>query len=112
MCELHEPWFDMAAVSWELPDDLTSSWATGDISTDLALPPHNPYVPTDFTLKGPPPAAAAAGGDAAAGGEGEKQQQEIAALPAWVLSPVGGRPSSINVLLSSPPGMILDAQGV
>ena len=110
---LHEPWFNMEAVRWQLPDDIIGSWASADVSSDLALPPANPYVPTDFTLKSPAAAAAAAGG---AHGQPDNQQQqqqqvEIACLPQWLLDPVGGRPSAVGVLLATPPDMLMDTTG-
>jgi hypothetical protein len=128
---LHEPWFDMQAIQWQLPADVIAGWASADVSTDLALPPPNPFVPTDFTLKGTPAAAGAgadADGTAAAAAAGahasgaaaaqtqqqqaqQQQEQEIASLPAWVLAPVGGRPAAVSVLLATPPAMILDKPG-
>lgn len=119
---LHEPWFDMQAIRWQLPADVITDWASADVSTDMALPPPNPFVPTDFTLKATP-AAGTANGVAAAGADvsragsqphqqaQQQQEQEIASLPAWVLAPVGGRPATVSVLLATPPAMILDKPG-
>jgi len=108
---VHEPWFDMDAVKWQLPESLTGSWASADVSADLALPPPNPFVPTDFTLKGTPAAAAAAADGGTAAAEQQQQQKEIEGLPQWVLCKVGGQPGAINTLLATPPEMIVDKPG-
>jgi hypothetical protein len=110
---LHEPWFNMEAVRWQLPDDIIGGWASADVSSDLALPPANPYVPTDFTLKGTTTAAAAAVGvDGQPDNQQQQQQQaEIACLPRWLLDPVGGRPGGVGVLLATPPDMLIDTTG-
>jgi hypothetical protein len=140
MSDVHEPWFNMQAVRWQLPEIVISGWCKSvtngceqagaaaaaaeggeDGGDGLAFPPPNPYIPVDFSLKGPAAAAAAGLGEAAAGDGGapqdqqqqqqQKQQQEISSLPPWVLSKVGGRPGHVDVLLSTPPDMILDQPG-
>jgi hypothetical protein len=108
---LHEPWFGMEAVKWQVPQTLTVDWAAADVSADLGLPPPNPYIPTDFTVK-PDQQQPAAADAAVAPDQQQQQQQHIAALPPWVVAPVGGRPASVSVLLSTPPSMILDKPGV
>jgi hypothetical protein len=148
MSDVHEPWFNMQAVRWQLPESVTSGWsngvtngcvtcvtgpgaaeqagsaaAAGGEGEGLAFPPPNPFIPTDFSLKGGAAAAAAAAGqEASAAGDGgggtahdhqqqRQQQQEISSLPPWVLTSVGGRPGYVDVLLSTPPDMILDQPG-
>jgi secreted Zn-dependent insulinase-like peptidase len=78
--EIREPWFGLDAISAELPRELTDWWAgvggaaaaAADeaaaaaalpIPRELALPPPNPFVPTDFAL-------------VAAGGQGDGVAQQ------------------------------------
>lgn len=46
-----EPWFNMEGASMQLPEQLVSSWHDADVSSDLSLPPPNPYLPCDFSIK-------------------------------------------------------------
>jgi hypothetical protein len=114
-----EPWFAMEALRCPLPDALTQQWAEGDVADELALPPRNPFITTDFTLKaaaasdggcttGAAAAEAAGRGGGGAGGEAAA----AAALPAWVLAGGGGRPAHLDCVLSAPPAMIVDEPGV
>lgn len=43
----------------QLPEAMTSAWAAAAPSPQLHLPPPNPYIPTDFSLRVPPAAAGA-----------------------------------------------------
>lgn len=46
-----EPWFSFPFASCSLPSDLVEAWGTtGAWSTDLRLPPRNPYLPTNFDI--------------------------------------------------------------
>lgn len=63
-----EPWFGMEAVAMQLPGSLCACWESADVAPDLALPPRNAYIPTDFRLKGAAAAQQLPGGAAAAEG--------------------------------------------
>lgn len=45
-----EPWFEIPFVEVQIPDSLLQSWAAAVPSADLALPPQNSYIPSDFSL--------------------------------------------------------------
>ncbi|KAF5827025.1 Metalloenzyme, LuxS/M16 peptidase-like protein [Dunaliella salina] len=46
-----EPWFNMESAWVQVPDELCRTWATSPPPPSLKLPPPNPYIPTDFTIK-------------------------------------------------------------
>jgi hypothetical protein len=98
--EFTEPWFKMDALSVKLPDSLTGSWAGSAVADDLALPPPNPYIPSDFELKSDGSATAAAAADG---------KQLLAAVAPWML--VGGAAAQPEMLLAAPPVMLLDEPG-
>ncbi|CAG9464481.1 unnamed protein product [Pedinophyceae sp. YPF-701] len=66
----HEPWFDLDYVVRDVAAADIEEWATATPAEDLALPPHNSYVPTDFSVLspeqdcGPAPLHASPGPDA------------------------------------------------
>jgi hypothetical protein len=66
-----EPWFEMQGACAELPQQLRDSWAEAAVDPELALPPPNPYLPSDFSLKSPPTAEPAT--EAAADVKGGKE---------------------------------------
>jgi secreted Zn-dependent insulinase-like peptidase len=92
-----EPWFKMDALSVKLPESLTGGWADSAVADDLALPPPNPYIPSDFELKTDGSAAAA------------DSKQLLAAVEPWML--VGGAAAQPDMLLAAPPAMLLDEPG-
>lgn len=98
-----EPWFGMEAASLRLPEELTRSWAEAEASADLALPPPNPYIPSDFSLccdAGGAAAPAAAGGAVGGAGEG-------VVVEGWLAEVAKGLP----VVLATPPDMLVDEPG-
>lgn len=102
-----EPWFNMEALSILLPDSVTAGWAQAEIAADLALPPQNPYIPSDFVLRAPGGAAAAAdtvksSTSVSGGGAAE------ASVEPWML--VGGA-AALPQLLAQPPLMLVDEPG-
>jgi nardilysin len=84
-----EPWFDLEALSVEVPRSLSLSWS-GSRSTTMHLPPVNPYVPSNFELRATP-------ADVEADRRQAVEIQESNQLPA---------------LLSTPPVMICDEPGL
>jgi hypothetical protein len=92
-----EPWFKMDALSVNLPESLIGGWAESAVADDLALPPPNPYIPSDFELKTDGSAAAA------------DSKQLLAAVEPWML--VGGAAAQPDMLLAAPPAMLLDEPG-
>ncbi len=50
-----EPWFKLDYIEADIPADVIKSWETASlpdsIPKELALPPRNEFIPTDFTLK-------------------------------------------------------------
>ncbi|GAX76258.1 hypothetical protein CEUSTIGMA_g3702.t1 [Chlamydomonas eustigma] len=46
-----EPWFQLESVCMEIPPSMSAGWSVQDVSPQLHLPPPNPYLPTDFTLR-------------------------------------------------------------
>jgi hypothetical protein len=93
-----EPWFKMDALSVKLPDSLTGGWAESAVADDLALPPPNPYIPSDFELKTDGSSAAAV-----------DSKQLLAAVERWML--VGGAVAQPEMVLAAPPAMLLDEPG-
>jgi secreted Zn-dependent insulinase-like peptidase len=83
---IREPWFDMEAVSAQLPQEMCSTWATQQAAEDMRLPPPNPYVATDFSLR------------------------ELQQAPAQHSS-CSSLPGTIPVL-PGPPTMVLDVPGL
>jgi hypothetical protein len=96
-----EPWFKLDALSVKLPDSLTGSWAESAVADDLALPPPNPYIPSDFELK--------TDGSTAAAAAAADSKQLLAAVAPWML--VGGAAAKPDMLLAAPPAMLLDEPG-
>lgn len=45
-----EPWFEMPYQQAPIPAAVLQQWASAQPSPELALPPRNPYVATDFAL--------------------------------------------------------------
>lgn len=101
-----EPWFDFPFVQAQLPADVLRSWAAAAPSPDIALPPRNDYLPTDFELRCEAAGAAADGPAAAAaaqqqnGGANGKQADGGAAAAAV--------PSGFP----TPPALLLDEPGL
>ena len=57
-----EPWFEMSYLCAPISDDIITCWNNATHSSELELPPVNPYVATDFALRsGAPPNDVAAG---------------------------------------------------
>lgn len=46
-----EPWFDVPHITKPIPEPLLEQWASQSPGSDLALPPKNNFIPTDFTLR-------------------------------------------------------------
>ena len=46
-----EPWFELPFVAAAVPEALLSEWEACTPSPELALPPRNSYLPTDFSLR-------------------------------------------------------------
>lgn len=46
-----EPWFDVPYVTKPIPEALLEQWGSQAPGSDLALPPKNNFIPTDFTLR-------------------------------------------------------------
>lgn len=46
-----EPWFDVPYVTKPIPTAVLEQWASQAPGSDLALPPKNSFIPTDFTLR-------------------------------------------------------------
>ena len=59
-----EPWFKLEAGSAPLPEQLVRSWMEAERAHELTLPPQNPYIPSDFSLR-----------NVQGGGEGGKDKQ-------------------------------------
>lgn len=49
-----EPWFGFDFVTFDLQPALLQQWASPSISPELALPPPNTFIATDFALVGGP----------------------------------------------------------
>ena len=47
-----EPWFDLPYVATSVPKALLADWEAAVPSPELALPPRNSYLPSDFSLRG------------------------------------------------------------
>ena len=54
-----EPWFDLPYVEIDIPKSFMGQWKQidSDYSKGLQLPPHNNFIPTDFSLKCENPAS-------------------------------------------------------
>ncbi|KAG2444954.1 hypothetical protein HXX76_001690 [Chlamydomonas incerta] len=81
-----EPWFGLQVVVAQLPDALCAEWASQPALPELTLPPRNPYLPTDFSLRCDDP---------------DVPPEPPAELPAGVTS-----------LLATPPQLLLDRPGL
>ena len=92
---LTEPWFGMEAVTLELPAWLTESWAAAPVPPELALPPPNPYIPSDFSLAC----------DAEAGGP------ERAAAAADAAAAAAAVAAGVPAVLATPPELVIDEPG-
>jgi hypothetical protein len=95
-----EPWFGMEAIALPLPDALTAAWAAAPPAPELALPPRNPYIPSDFSLccdAGTDGATAAAAAGAA--GPADAEAEALAAA------------EGLPVVLATPPVLVLDEPG-
>jgi hypothetical protein len=90
----HEPWFDMEALAGPLPQETCDAWGAQQPALDMRLPPPNPYVATDFSLREleelPP------------------QQQQLAGAAVAPAEP----PPGVTPVLAGPPAVILDAPGL
>ncbi len=84
----------------QIPDSVTSSWETCSLSPELHLPPANPYIATDFTLR----ALTAVKGQTAQTPETlvAAAQQEATAL---------AQEQGLPVVLATPPKLIKDGPG-
>jgi hypothetical protein len=113
----------------QLPDQLCSYWAAAAPPSSLRLPPHNPYIATDFSLRclganggvsqtmtwQSPAAASADGGDAACAAAGAEPPQKTAvaeaeaaeARDASALAAKLGLP----LVMATPPRMVVDKPG-
>lgn len=108
---LTEPWFNMEAVSVQLAEQLTASWHQAEPADDLALPPQNPYIPSDFELKSDNQPSAAGDG---AMQQQQEQQDGILGLESlihsWML--IDGDAAKPSVVLAQPPAMLVDEPGM
>ena len=59
-----EPWFKFPYAAAALPAATVEAWAAAPRPADLALPPKNEYLPSDFTLRCDEAGTAAAADDA------------------------------------------------
>ena len=46
-----EPWFDVPYLTKPISDDLLEQWSCQAAGPELALPPKNNFIPTDFALR-------------------------------------------------------------
>ncbi|CAI8005905.1 Nardilysin [Geodia barretti] len=54
-CPLKEEWFGTPYSSEDLPASWKDAWQDPEVPDYLHLPPPNPFIATDFTIKQPPP---------------------------------------------------------
>lgn len=47
----HEPWFGMPYISRPVPEEILAQWGSAPVTPELQLPPHNNFIPTDFSLR-------------------------------------------------------------
>ncbi|KAG2448487.1 hypothetical protein HYH02_006378 [Chlamydomonas schloesseri] len=81
-----EPWFGLQVVVAQLPDSLCAEWALQPPLPELALPPRNPYLPKDFSLRCDDP--------------------DVGPEPPVQLPP------GVSSLLATPPQLLLDRPGL
>jgi hypothetical protein len=113
-----EPWFGMEGAALRLPEQLTGSWAEAKVAADLALPPPNPYIPSDFSLcadavgapappqNGVPPQQQNGGLSPSPRGGALVGEASQGALEGWQDAAMG-----LAVVLASPPALVLDEPG-
>ncbi|KXZ55212.1 hypothetical protein GPECTOR_3g355 [Gonium pectorale] len=82
-----EPWFGLDVLVMQLPDSLCRGWAEQPPLPELRMPPRNPYLPEDFSLRCEDPDAPEAG-------------------------PAPALPPGVTSLLATPPHMLLDRPGL
>ncbi|KAK9915769.1 hypothetical protein WJX75_003936 [Coccomyxa subellipsoidea] len=113
-----EPWFELPYMSLPLPSELIRSWEelSEAMMQGLSLPPHNHYIPTDFTLRSASgdastsaPRAAALKEAAAALMKGMSGKAEQAANGA---SSNGAQQNGAIQPLATPPLLIADTPGL
>jgi len=46
-----EPWFGMPYISRPIPEEILTQWESASVTPELQLPPHNSFIPTDFSLR-------------------------------------------------------------
>jgi len=46
-----EPWFGMPYISRRIPEEILTQWESASVTPELQLPPHNSFIPTDFSLR-------------------------------------------------------------
>ncbi|KAL0048825.1 hypothetical protein WJX82_000128 [Trebouxia sp. C0006] len=46
-----EPWFGMPYISRPIPEKILAQWGSASVPAELQLPPHNNFIPTDFSLR-------------------------------------------------------------
>lgn len=46
-----EPWFGMPYTNQPISEKILSQWESPTINSELQLPPHNDFIPTDFSLR-------------------------------------------------------------
>jgi secreted Zn-dependent insulinase-like peptidase len=98
--EGREPWFNMEFASAKIPRDVMERWEAATPSSDVALPPRNEYIPSDFSLLcDSMPSGAAA--------NGTKNSSANASDPVN-----GAAAAAITALFPSPPSLLADASGM
>jgi secreted Zn-dependent insulinase-like peptidase len=99
-----EPWFGLPYAHAPLPEALLRRWEQAPPSPDIALPPRNDYLPSDFSLRcDDADAADAAGAAAGAANGGATAAADGAAAPA---------PDDDGAAFPSPPEIILEEPGL
>ncbi len=68
-----EPWFGMPYITKPIPEELLSQWGSSTLNPELQLPPHNDFLPTDFSLRSDDTATASTSGGASANGHPPKR---------------------------------------
>ncbi|MEW5302568.1 MAG: hypothetical protein WDW38_002287 [Sanguina aurantia] len=86
-----EPWFNMEAVSVTIPEGIVQGWATSPALPELHLPPRNPYIPTDFSIKASAAASTANGSPAEPTTDAALPEGVIATPPTFLLEDAGLR---------------------